>query len=533
MIQAFRGVGKSFLTCAYAVWRLWKNRDEKVFIISAGEDLATENATLIKAIIYADAGDGLWDDMRTPWGKRSSTLAFDVGGAKPDKTPSVKIGSITGQITGSRATILIPDDIEIPRNSATEAQREKLKKLTKEFADIVKPGEGEIVYLGTPQTEESIYKSLPERGYEVRVWPARYPTAQRMARYAGHLAPMIAADIEAKPELMKAMGSQAGGSPTEPLRHNELELQKKELEHGLPGFLLQYQLDTSLTDAERFPLKTRDLIVTDVDRSVAPMRLVWGSGPDQVIRDVANVGFDGDRLHRPVFLSPDYAPYTGSAMHVDPSGRGKDSTAYIVTKFLNGYVFIRAWGGFQDGYSEKTLETLAEIARAEEVNLVATEDNFGDGMFGKLLEPVLARKYPVQLDGYRVSGRKEERMMRLIRPALQQHRIVLDLTAAQKDVAHHDPHRRGLYQLTHLTEQKGALRHDDLIDVLAQALEYWAPQMNADADKAEERWKRKQDEEFERLHFAGTILGAEQARARRVHRGAGRRVGGRGRRWTG
>ena len=31
-IQAFRGVGKTFITAAYVVWRLWKNPDLKVFI---------------------------------------------------------------------------------------------------------------------------------------------------------------------------------------------------------------------------------------------------------------------------------------------------------------------------------------------------------------------------------------------------------------------------------------------------------------------------------------------------------------------
>src|SRR3546814_10010324 len=42
--------------------------------------------------------------------------------------------------------------------------REKLEGKTKEYAAILKP-DGEIIYLGTPQSEQSIYRKLPEKGY--------------------------------------------------------------------------------------------------------------------------------------------------------------------------------------------------------------------------------------------------------------------------------------------------------------------------------------------------------------------------------
>jgi hypothetical protein len=449
-------------------------------------------------------------------------MAFDVGPAVPDKSPSVKVAGITGQITGSRSDILISDDVEVPKNSATETQREKLRKLIEEYGDVAKPG-SETIFLGTPQSFETIYKGLLAEGYSIRVWTARYPLAEKLHHYEGTLAPLLMEDIERDPSLMNSTGSPAGGAPTNPVRFNELVLQEKELKRKLAGFLLQYQLDTTLTDAERYPLKTRDLILTDVDKKIAPLRLVWGSGPDQVIKDVSlpNVGFDGDRLHRPVFQSGDFVPFTGSALHIDPSGRGRDRTAFIVTKFLNGYVFIRRWGGFQAGYAPETLQALAEIARDEEVNHIGTEDNFGDGMFTALLEPVVAKTYPVTVEGFKVTGMKESRIMALVRPALEQHRLVLDTQAARIDLANPSNLHRGLYQLTHLQEVKGALTHDDLIDVLAQALEYWAPYMNADANKAEDAWKRKQEEAWEREFFKGTIIGDRMSNPNRG-RGVGR-----------
>lgn len=54
---------------------------------------------------------------------------------------------------------------------------------------ILKPiATSKIIYLGTPQTEQSIYNSLPDRGYEIRIIPARYPTEAQRARYGDRLA---------------------------------------------------------------------------------------------------------------------------------------------------------------------------------------------------------------------------------------------------------------------------------------------------------------------------------------------------------
>lgn len=503
-IQAFRGVGKTFITAAYVVWRLWNNPDLKVAIVSANETLAAEITGFIKQIIDSDAGDDLWAELRPRANQRQSTLAFDVGAAKPDKSPSVKAMSIVGQLTGSRADLTISDDVEVPKNSATETMREALAEKTKEYAAITKPG-GEIVYLGTPQSEQSIYRGLPQRGYVIRIWPARYPLAAKLAHYGDNLAPILRADIEANPELMKPVGSSLGGAPTDPARFHDLDLIEREEDYRAAGFLLQFQLDTTLSDAERYPLKTRDLIVTNVDTKVAPGRLVWGSGPDQLIRELPNVGMDGDRFYRPLFASKEFLPYTGTVMHIDPSGRGRDRTAYCVTKFLQGYVFVKRWGGFQDGYGDDTLHALALIAKEEGVNLIVPEDNFGDGMFGKLLEPWVARVgHPCKVEGDRVTGMKEERIVRLLHPILRQHRLVMDQGVIEEDLKQPSVHS-GLYQMTHMSATKGALKHDDLVDVLSFAAGYWTDYLNADAKKAEDERQRKADLAFERLLFSHTV----------------------------
>jgi hypothetical protein len=436
--------------------------------------------------------------------QRDSNLAFDVGPATPDQSPSVKSTGITGQLTGSRADTIIADDVEVVKNSATVAQREKLGELIKEFDAILKPlAHAEIVYLGTPQTEESIYNQLPARGYEIRIWPARYPKDRKhFNQYSGRLAPFIADHFEAHPEC--------AWQPVEPSRFHEDDLLRREASYGRGGFLLQFMLDTTLSDAERYPLKLSDLIVMDVDREAAPVRVMWASGREQVVEDIPVVGFTGDRLHRPMYASKDVEEFTGSLMVIDPSGRGGDETGYTVTKMLRGMVYLRRAGGIKGGYDDAALEQIAHIARAEKVKTILVESNFGDGMFTKLLEPVLRRIYPCHVEEVRSVGQKEKRIIDTLEPVLNQHRLVVDaalLRADQKD----EPKFQLFHQLTRITRDRGALRHDDRLDALAMAVAYWTEYLDRDVTKEEDR-RMEELMELEYAKFAESVIGYSPSR---------------------
>ena len=102
---------------------------------------------------------------------------------------------ITGQLTGSRADLMILDDIEVPGNSMTELMREKLLQLCTEAESILTPkDDSRILFLGTPQTTFTVYRKLAERNYRPFVWPARYPKDQ--ANYEGLLATALQEDID-------------------------------------------------------------------------------------------------------------------------------------------------------------------------------------------------------------------------------------------------------------------------------------------------------------------------------------------------
>lgn len=368
MIQAFRGVGKSWITSAYACWLLLNNPDEKILVVSASKTRSDDFSIFTKRLINDVP---FLQHLIAKEGQRDSNIAFDVAPAKPAHAPSVKSVGITGQLTGSRATRIIADDIESLNNSVTQTARDSLLNIIKEFDSIISPG-GEITYLGTPQSEMSIYKALPDRGYEVRIWTARYP--KNILRYNGQLADFIMKAITTNPEL--GTDCSGRGRPTDPKRFTDLDLVEREASYGKAGFALQFMLDTSLSDVDKFPLKLSDFITLDLHIDVAPVKVSWASGKDQLL-PLESIGLTGDKWYKPMWVSPEWIDYQGCMMFIDPSGRGKDETGYAIVKHLNGMLYLVAAGGFKEGYSEITLKALANLAKKHKVNFIDIEDNFG------------------------------------------------------------------------------------------------------------------------------------------------------------
>ena len=207
---------------------------------------------------------------------------------------------------------------------------------------------------------------------------------------------------------------------------------------------------------------------------------------------------------------------------------GADETAFVVTKFLNGKVFVTKWGGVAgDGGSPETLSKLATIAAEQEVRAVIVEDNFSDGMFRRLLTPVLIAKHTSKwrcgIDGVKVHGMKEKRIVGALEPVMKQHRLVIDREVLKLDLAVADRIKSGVFQMTHMTAQRGALKHDDRIDVLALAVDYWKQHMAIDAAQAEADHRKKLDREFEKRFFAGTTISPLLNKNGRG-RGSGRRM---------
>lgn len=502
-IEAFRGVGKSFITAAYVLWRLYCNPQLKFLVVSASKSRADAFSTFTMRLIQEM---DILAFLRPRDDQRNSRIEFDVGPALADQSPSVKSVGITGQLTGSRADEIIADDVEVLNNSATADMREKLIERIKEFSAILKPLlTARVIYLGTPQTEDSIYNKLPET-FVQRVWPALIPSKDEAEKYGDRLAPYIRALMVEKPE----------GTTTDPARFTDLDLAARQSEYGRAGFSLQFMLNTQLSDEDRYPLKVRDLMVMDIDPDKAPMKLNWLPDYKREIKELPNLAMAGDRFYTPNSVDDQFMEFTGSVMSIDPSGRGKDETGYCVIKMLNGYLFVTRAGGLQGGYDTPTLKQLAMIAKEEKVNQVIIEANFGDGMYQALFEPVLNRIHPCSVEEVKHSVQKERRIIDTLEPVISRHKLVMsrrviedDYRTAQAYEADNKFTKTLIYQMTRITYDRGSLKHDDRLDALAMAVGYWAENMAQDEDRgiASER-SAALDKELQR--FMDNAVGRKQ-----------------------
>jgi predicted phage terminase large subunit-like protein len=450
MIQAMRGAGKSYLTATYTAWRLYCNPDTTILCVSAVQTRAREFILLVRRLL--DSMEEL-EHLRPGEWDRDGADRFDVGcRTTPSKNPSVAAYGIKSMITGTHVDVIINDDVEIVDNSRTVEARDTLMHRLREFENVLNPG-GDIIYLGTPQTEDSVYNRLAEH-YECRRWPARYPNPAD-ERQMVRLAPLLLDHLEAE--------TARPGDPTYPTYYPDELLVEREAIMGPSMFALQMLLDTTLSDADRYPLRLGNLIVWDMATNMAPMNVVWGTTSPA---NIECAGLAGDRWYNAVYMDQRWAEYENSIMYIDPSGRGEDQTGYCVARVLNGIIHIVECDGLEGGHSDDALVKLATIAAQYGVKTVVVESNWGDGMYGKLLQPHLARLAgSVAVEEKRNKGQKELRIIDTLEPAMAQHRICVSTKVARNATLGN--------QLSRITRDKDSLRHDDQVEAMAGAVAWY------------------------------------------------------------
>jgi hypothetical protein len=457
-LQAGRGFGKSVITACLASWFLLKDSDCTIMVISATGNKAAEFISMTRRILdlvpyceHLRPGDHTTDNA----------FAFNVESrTKVGQDKSCFARGISSQITGSHAEYVIADDVEIEGNCETPAAREKLLNKVSEFEQIRNVG-GRVIFLGTPQIRESLYNRLSE-SYPVSKFPAIMPDKN------------IPSEAENVAEWIWETGLEPG-EPTQPERFSKEVLFERQAKIGPRLFSLHYKLDTTLADSEKYPLKLRDLVVLDLSPELAPEKVVWAAAEPN--RQVPTFGLSGDLIYNPMWVSPNFVPYTQTVLFVDPSGRGKDETAICVASTCNGYIFVHELIGLEGGYSEATLKKIAKIAFTYRVKLIRVESNFGDAMFCQLLRPIIGEYCgQVAIEDYRVTGSKEARLIAALEPVMSQHRLCFNTTAIKA--------KETQYQLTRLHSGRGSLARDDRVDVLAAAVSYWESVLGLNVDHA-------------------------------------------------
>ena len=493
MVQAQRGEAKSTLAALFAVWTLIQNCSGRVLVVSAAAGQASDVARMIVRLIQQWTLL-CWMRADKSAGDRYSTESYDLHWhlRGVDKTASVTCIGINANLQGKRADLLIPDDVETQKNAMTQVQREQLALLTKEFAAICT--HGKILYLGTPQTKDSIYKQLRNRGYSIRIWMGRYPTQDELKHYRqDEIAPFILERIQEDPSLQTGGGiTGQRGQSTDPVRYSEEDLQEKELEYGDEGFSLQFMLDTTLSDLARQRIRVQDMPVISAGYDFAPEAVHW-SGDERLRIQHGNQACASESFLAAAQCSTEYVPYSQITMFVDPAGAGGDEVAFCIGAEAAGYLHLFSTGGLSGGFTEENCLHLIQIAEEYGAKSMHLERNMGHGTATALmLNCIRTAGKGIAVSDYYVTGQKERRIIDTIAPVVRRHKLVLHKSAIDDDwrycLQQPDNKRQqfSLFrQLSDITYDRGSLLHDDRADCLQALVQHFVSMLGVDANAAQ------------------------------------------------
>jgi hypothetical protein len=533
ILWVFRAAGKSYITAAFALWLLLRNPvHEKVLIISATRSKAAEFVDQLKGLMDSmELCSWLLDGLRAN-GARRRDLAqqFDVAGSSLSQSYSVKAVGITSQITGSRATTVIVDDIETPENSKSEESRKNLIKTVQSDLGPVRKTEqqvlGDLLVLGTPQTEESVYTYLVKSmGFSCFCIPARYPRADKRGSYilktdGGLEVDILAPYLQAKHDA----GLLKDWQPTDSRYSNDelIHLESK----GRSTFLLQYMLDTSLSDAERYPLKVKDLIAFSCHPDKAPLTIQWGRDKDRknVLNDIPNLGFIGDYTVGPLFIDDEWRRFNCKVLFVDPAGTGKDETAWAIVGVLGGTYYLLELDAHQ-GDPDTAMRKCALAAKAWDVAAIEIEPNYAKGVWIAGFRRILGEVWRQALESEAktrnlnaldiaalkergdhhgcsvresewAKGQKETRIIGTMEPVMAAHRLVVSEAVLRREAAVSNRDYSFLYQLTHITGDRGALAHEDRLEAVSGAVAILTQHLGVDTALAK---KAVEEDEMQQM----------------------------------
>ena len=159
LLMAFRNSGKSTLVGLFSAWLLACNPGLRIMVLAADLSLARKMTRNVKRVIERHpACQGLKPKRADQWASDQFTVNRDA----ELRDPSMLAKGITANITGSRADVVICDDVEVPNTCDTQPKREDLRERLDEIDYVLVPG-GLQLYVGTPHTFHTIYGATARR----------------------------------------------------------------------------------------------------------------------------------------------------------------------------------------------------------------------------------------------------------------------------------------------------------------------------------------------------------------------------------
>ncbi len=188
LLMAFRNSGKSTLVGLFCAWLLYRHCDLRIMVLAADLALARKMVRNVKRVIERHPlTDGLKPARADQWAADQFTVNRDA----ELRDPSMLARGVEANVTGSRADVVICDDVEVPNTCNTAPKREDLRQRLDEIDYVLVPG-GLQLYVGTPHTFDTIYatgKDAYLAGFERLElplldakgnsrWPERFPDAR-------------------------------------------------------------------------------------------------------------------------------------------------------------------------------------------------------------------------------------------------------------------------------------------------------------------------------------------------------------------
>lgn len=442
LIETYRGFGKSLIVGCFNAYILFCNANKKIVVVSATHQKAGEQSHFsfnlfrtIPAITsrLPQKGSGL----------RCNANQFDVCGTSVAQAPSLRAIGIGATITGSRADVIILDDIESSDSCDSPVLQAETERKFSELTGAILSPRGLVIALGTPQYDRSLYNDMRDnRDYTTVILPVMHPDARWMAEYGPWLAPCV------------ARNPLEPGAPTD--RFDADEIAQRRLDYGPTQFDLQFMLDTASRDLQAKPLKLADILV--VHSESIPTAVQKGA----LLVNGLSVGICSG------------APVVGSQtiMFVDPAGGNTNNeTAYSILTVGGGYFLIMDCGAVR-GYADDSIRELIAAAKKYSVTKIVSESNMGSGMFDLLLRKQLsAADVPMLTDTVHNTGNKYTRMLGVLEPVIAGNMLLAHSAFVDVDLAR--PRDTSLLrQIADIAHKNNSLVIDDKIDSLASAVAY-------------------------------------------------------------
>ena len=153
LLMAFRSCGKSTLVGLFAAWLLYTNPDLRILVVAAETSLARRMVRNVRRIIERHP---LTQNLKPKNADQWGADRFTVNRAMELRDPSMVAAGITANATGSRADVIICDDVEVPNTCDTADKRRDLRDRLAEMDFILTLG-GTMLYVGTPHSWFTIY----------------------------------------------------------------------------------------------------------------------------------------------------------------------------------------------------------------------------------------------------------------------------------------------------------------------------------------------------------------------------------------